>query len=128
MKLDSPEARTLNRRYYEFLLDHRISPYDIPADLMSKEAVAYLEDPRMTSYRIPYLANDNKLKALVGHLIAGGWFAKGYFYDIDEPVTKAAYDAFAAANVRLREIERAIASSRPSGATRISTPNSVLAI
>jgi len=105
VKTDSPEARALNRKYYEFLLDHRISPYDIPVDLMSKEAIAYLEDPRMTSYRIPYLAKDEELKKLVERLIEGGWFAKGYFYEIDEPVKKETYDAFAAVNERLRKIE-----------------------
>jgi hypothetical protein len=105
VKLDSPEARTLNRKYYEFLLDHRISPYDIPVDLMSKEAVPYLNDPRMTSFRIPYVEKDDDQKALVQRLLDGGWFAKGYFYVVDEPASKAAYDQFIAVTDRLRKIE-----------------------
>ena len=105
VKVDSPEARALHRKYYEFLLDHRISPYDIPVDLMSKEAAAYLEDPRMTSYRIPYPAKDEQLKALVERLIDRGWFAKGYFYVIDAPASKAAYDELATTSERLRKIE-----------------------
>jgi hypothetical protein len=105
VKPNSPEAQALNRKYYEFLLAHRLSPMDLPVDLMSREAIPYLQDPRMTSYRIPYLQNDAALKAVVQHLIDGGWFAKGYFYEVDEPTTKGAYDALAAVNERLRKIE-----------------------
>jgi hypothetical protein len=105
VKPGSPEANALNKKYYEFVLDHRISPTDIPVDLMSKEAAAFLDDPRMTCYRISYLAGDDQLKALVNRLIAGGWFAKGFFYEVDEPSSKAAYDAFATVNERLRKIE-----------------------
>jgi hypothetical protein len=102
---DSPAALALNRKYYEFVLDHRLSPMDLPVDLKSPEAAAYLNDPRMTSYRIPCPAKDDELKALVGRLIDGGWFAKSYFYEVDEPSTKGAYDAFATVNERLRKIE-----------------------
>jgi hypothetical protein len=105
VKPGSPEAGALNQKYYEFVLDHRVSPMEIPVDLMSKEAAAYLNDPRMTCYHIPYLAGDDQLKALVNRLIDGGWFAKGFFYEVDEPSSKAAYDVFATVNERLRKIE-----------------------
>ena len=78
----------------------------------------------MTSYRIPYLADDDQLQALVRRLIDGGWFGKGYFYVVDEPANKAAYDAV---HRRQRSAaagsSRATASSLPSGATPISTPS-----
>jgi hypothetical protein len=102
---DSPEARALHKKYYEFLLDHRMSPMTLPVDLMSNEAAVYLNDPRMTSYCIPYLPADDQLQALVRRLIDGGWFGKGYFYVVDEPASKAAYDQFIAVNERLRKIE-----------------------
>lgn len=103
---DSPEALTLYRKYYEFLLDHRISPYNLPVDLMSKEAIPYLDDPRLTSYMIPYSGkSDEELRTLVQYLIDGGWFARGYFYVVDEPITKAAYDELIAVSERLRKIE-----------------------
>jgi hypothetical protein len=102
---DSPEARALHKKYYELMLDHRVSPQTLPVDLMSSEAVPYLNDPRMTSYCIPYLAADDRLKALVRRLIDGGWFGKGYFYVVDEPASRAAYDQFIAVNDRLRRIE-----------------------
>ncbi len=102
----SPEAVALSRKYYEYLLDHRLSSYPLPVDLMSAEAVKYLEDPRMTAYQIPYDAkSDEELKAIVGRLLEGGWFSKGFFYVVDEPVNKAAYDAFVTVTDRLRKIE-----------------------
>jgi hypothetical protein len=106
LKPGSAEGLALSRKYYEFLLDHRLSPHDIPGDLMSDEAVKFLNDPRMTSFRIPHEGkSDAELKTLVQRLQNGGWFAKGYFYVVDEPVTKEAYDQFAAASERLRRIE-----------------------
>ncbi|HTZ00554.1 MAG TPA: glycoside hydrolase domain-containing protein, partial [Rhodocyclaceae bacterium] len=101
----SPESKSLDKKYYEFLLEHRISPMFIPADLMSPEAAAYLNDPRMTSYLIPYEENDDKLKSLLARLIEGNWFKKGYFYVVDEPVNKPAFDALVAVSDRLRQLE-----------------------
>ena len=83
-----------------------MSPYNLPVDLASDEAVPYLDDPRMTSYNIPVGAkSDAELKTLVQRLIAGGWFAKGYFYEVDEPITKAAFDALVAVSGRIKAIE-----------------------
>ena len=102
---DASKTRKLHKKYYEMLLDHKISAYTIPVDLMSPEAKSYLEDPRMTSYMIPYLQDDAKLKSLVGYLIENNWFKKGYFYPLDEPVNKDAYDQLAKICERLRSIE-----------------------
>ena len=85
----SPQAQRLYEAYYEMLLDHRISAYNIPVDLMSDAAAKYLNDPRMTSYMIPYPNDDAALRAIVARLVKNGWYAKGYFYPIDEPVNKA---------------------------------------
>jgi len=99
--LNSPQSGRLYAQYYEMLLDHRVSAYQIPADLMSDEAAKYLDDPRMTSYQIPCPADDATLKALVDRLVKHGWYAKGFFYPIDEPVNKQAYDTLAAISDRL---------------------------
>jgi hypothetical protein len=102
----TPEADALAKKYYEFLLERRLSPIQLPIDLMSDEAPKYLNDPRMTSYHIPVGGkSDAELKSVVERLLAGGWFAKGYFYEVDEPVNKAAYDAFSTVTDRLRKIE-----------------------
>jgi hypothetical protein len=101
--VDSPESERLYAQYYEELLAHRISANTIPADLMSDDAAKYLNDPRLTSYLIPYLADDNALKALVARLTQHGWYAKGFFYPIDEPVHKEAYDQLATISERLHQ-------------------------
>lgn len=98
---DSPESARLYAQYYEMLLDHRISAYEIPADVMSDDAAKYLNDPRMTSYQIPYPADDAALQAIVARLVERGWYAKGFFYPLDEPVKKEAYDELAKINARL---------------------------
>ncbi len=105
VKPESPEGQALFRKYCAFVLDRRISSMTIPADLMSKEAEAYLNDRRMTSYVIPYPGKtDEQLKALVKRLMDGGWFAKGFFYVVDEPINKDAFDALVKATDRLRGI------------------------
>ena len=97
----SPAGQRLYEAYYEMLLDHRISAYDIPVDLMSDAAAKYLNDPRMTSYMIPYPNDDAALRAIVARLLKNGWYAKGYFYPIDEPVNKQAYTTLAQISERL---------------------------
>jgi hypothetical protein len=93
--LKSPQAQRLYEAYYEMLLDHRISAYNIPVDVMSDAAAKYLNDPRMTSYMIPYPSGDAALKAIVARLEKNGWYGKGFFYPIDEPVKKQAYSELA---------------------------------
>ncbi len=106
VKLDSAEGKAVARRYYEFMLAHRSSPMLLPVDLSSPEAIPYLEDPRMTSFLIPIgKKSDAELASLIRRLQDGGWFSKAYFYEVDEPITKPAFDALAAFTDRLRRIE-----------------------
>jgi hypothetical protein len=118
----------LYAKYYDLLLDHKISGYSIPADLMSDAAAKYLNDPRLTSYLIPYMDPadvpgitdvlniwqptagtitnaDARLQQLLDHLVDGGWLAKGYFYRVDEPRTPQAYDKLVTIAERLRKFE-----------------------
>jgi len=92
VKPGSAEAEELYRKYYECLLDHLISPYSIPGDIKSPQAKRYFDDPRMTGYVIPYTDDEAKLKDTTDYLRQNGWLAKGYFYPLDEPVTKEQYD------------------------------------
>lgn len=101
----SAKMKELYRKYYEMLLDRKVSAYTIPVDIMSEEAERFLEDPRMTSYIIPYPADDEELKRIISRLIERGWFTKGCFYPLDEPVNKDSYDQLAKICERLRRIE-----------------------
>ncbi len=99
----SAEAYELHKKCYEFLLDHKISSEFIPTfvrnppipnmirlpEYWTEEARKYLEDPRMTSYRIPYWEKDDdyhNLGDMVHWLIDNDYFRKGYFEVADEPL------------------------------------------
>ena len=84
--------------------DHRISAYNIPVDLMSKDAVKYLNDPRMTSFCIPYPDDDTQMQQTAAKLRAGGWFKKGYYYPIDEPFTQNSFAKFTEIINRLKRV------------------------
>lgn len=101
---EGPEFQRMNAKYYDILLDHRISPFSLPVDLRSEEAKKYLNDPRLTSFTIPYPDKDEELKSLTDYLRKGGWFSKGYFYVVDEPATQDAYDRLAKAAERLKRV------------------------
>ncbi len=79
-------------RYYEMLLDHRISAYDIPYGLTDPRAVKYLRDPRMTSYVIPFTEDRQEFEATQRYLGKLGVFTRGIYYPIDEPVSRESYN------------------------------------
>ncbi|MBQ8401372.1 MAG: DUF4091 domain-containing protein [Clostridia bacterium] len=84
---DGAETDRLYRAYYDLLLDHRISAYDIPYDLLDPRADAYLNDPRMTSFRVPLcLGDDDHLAQIYAKLCTNPvWLKKAMFYPVDEP-------------------------------------------
>ena len=78
--------------WYETALQHNISSYDIPVDILSDEADAYLNDPRMTSFQMPIPKNEDKsineeklLQYYEKIKSNPVWLSKAYFYPIDEP-------------------------------------------
>lgn len=109
IKSGGPTFEKYRRLYYEMLLSHRISAYTIPADLLGDEGAKYLNDPRMTSFVIPYSDDDAKLKSLCDHLREGGWLKKGYFYIVDEPYTK---EAFASIDKHVARLKRLVPDYR----------------
>jgi hypothetical protein len=99
-----PQFEAMKKKYYDILLEHRLSPFDIPENLMSKEAEPYLNDPRMTSYTIPFPEKDEDLKALTDRLRKGDWFKKGYFYLVDEPAKEDAFKRLTTYSERLKRV------------------------
>jgi hypothetical protein len=93
----TPEAQALQRRYYGFLLEHYVSPYYLPVDLKSPEAAKYLNDPRLTSFIIPWKEDEAYLRDIATYLGERGWLDKAYLYVIDEPINRASYDGIRAA-------------------------------
>lgn len=100
-----PQAAQLYKKYYEMMLEHKISPYSIPLDILSSEADAYMSDERLTSFCIPYVSDDERLAALYNKVRSNpAWAAKAYFYPIDEPSSAAAYEQYAAITDRLARV------------------------
>ncbi|HIA70756.1 TPA: hypothetical protein EYN98_32850 [Candidatus Poribacteria bacterium] len=102
---ESHKAGVLQQRYYEILVDHRLSPYSTPAVVASTEGIRYLQDPRVTSFQ----ANRGDIDFLVAH----GLLHKALFYPVDEPRKEEDYD-------RLIEAGKQIHQKDP--AARIVTP------
>jgi len=85
-------GRKLHRAYYECLLDHKVSPYYLPVDLESPWAASYLNDPRLTSFVIPFREDEGYLRGIAEYLRERGWLDKAYFYVVDEPIGREQYD------------------------------------
>ena len=81
--------------WYNTLLDHNISAYDLPYDILDGRADAYMSDPRVTSFRLPHPLNDdgtiNKEKLLEYYnklLTNEVWLKKAFLYPLDEAHTE----------------------------------------
>ena len=85
---DSPEGEALRKAYYDYLLDHKISAYEtLPYDILDPRADAYMGDPRVKSFKIPYpWEDDEKLLEYYNKVQSDpAWAAKAFFYEVDEP-------------------------------------------
>ena len=91
--IESDEQWTeMYKKYYDFMLGYGISGYDLPCNILSEEANAYMSDPRVTSFKVPYSEDDNIIIAYYEKLSSNPvWMEKAYFYPIDEPTTPDAY-------------------------------------
>lgn len=102
---NSAEAEELNKKYYDYLLSRKISAYYLPFDILSDEADAYMSDPRVTSFMIPYPSDDDTLVRYYTKVSSNPvWAAKGFFYPIDEPATAEAYATYCQMTDRLARL------------------------
>jgi len=84
----TPAGDALYKQYYDFLLDHKISAYSLPYDILDSRADAYMSDPRVKSFQVPYPASDASLQDYYNKIQSNPvWARKAYFYPIDEPHT-----------------------------------------
>gem|GEM_PF-663793 len=103
----SAEQVSLFEKYYNFMLDYRMTPMDLPIDVKCNvmdpatydldtyvaKAKTILQDPRITAYRLPFFYNADKTPDLVktklmyDKLKAAGLTDKAFYYlgEIDEP-------------------------------------------
>ncbi len=88
----SSDFRSLYNSYYNILLEHNMSAYTFPVDILSIEADAYLNDPLITYVEVPskdssgnLLSEEQLLKYYKKLKSNPDWLAKAAFYPIDEP-------------------------------------------
>lgn len=94
----------LYKKYYDFMLERRVSAYDMPYDILDSRADAYMSDPRVKSFRIPY-GSDEQITAYYNKLSQNPeWLAKSYFYPIDEPSTIESINQYNAICERLSRL------------------------
>ncbi|MBQ7779464.1 MAG: DUF4091 domain-containing protein [Clostridia bacterium] len=81
--------------WYDTLLDHNMSAVNLPYDILDPRADAYMSDPRVTSFRLPYpenedgTINEEKLLEYYNKLLTNAvWLKKAYLYPLDEPHTE----------------------------------------
>lgn len=101
---DPEKSLELNRKYYEMLLDYRASPYHLPVPYDSPEAPSYYADPRLTRFVIPYSEKDEELKKTIDTVKRNGGWKKGYFYVVDESITRDQYEKLHQTSERIRKL------------------------
>jgi hypothetical protein len=105
VKPGTPEAVELRRNYYRFFLERRLSPYQLPCDLFDPEAAQWLNDPRLTSFVIPYSDDDTALRRTIEHLKKNNWLEKGFLYVVDEPTEPADFERLRHRAQKIQAIE-----------------------
>jgi len=83
---DDPEWIAIRKTMYEFMLEYRFTPYDLPVSQASSEAEEYRSDPRVNCFRLPWIGEDDghfreTVSALARHSALPG----AYYYQSDEP-------------------------------------------
>lgn len=102
----SPDPDALYEKYYNMLLErYHICGYHLPYDILDERADKYLNDPKVTTFIIPYDVPDETIVAYHKKLSSNPvWFKKGFFYVVDEPCNMEAYDKIEASHARLKKL------------------------
>ena len=104
-KIPGAQASKYIRAYYEMLLDYGLSAYDLPYDILNDKADSYMSDPRVSSFRVPHDASDEKIVQYYNKLKSNPeWLEKAYFYPFDEPTSVEHLEELAVRCERLKSL------------------------
>lgn len=82
-------------QYYNFLLEHHISAYVLPYDILDERADAYMSNPAVKTFQIPYTEDEELLKQYCEKIASNEeWAKKAFFYPIDEPQNEEQYNRY----------------------------------
>ena len=92
---DDEARQKVFEQTYNLLLENRMSPYNLPYDILDERADAYMSDDRLTSFRAPFPDDDEQLVKYYEKLKSNPeWLKKAYFYPVDEPQNAEAYEKY----------------------------------
>lgn len=99
----TPEQEAVYKKYYDCLLEHKLCAFFLPYDLLDPRAEAYMNDPRVTAFCIPYPKYDDEKLVRYYEKVTSNplWESKAYFYPVDEPFDADRIDNFDAIAERL---------------------------
>ncbi len=98
--MNDKEYWELYKAYYDFLLENRLCAYRLPYSVGDSRSVAYLNNPRVTTFAINKSDSD---EAGAYQILKNNpaWMEKGYFYYVDEPGEMGKLNELANAGNRL---------------------------
>lgn len=106
-----PEYLDLMNGYYGFMLEHNLSPYHFPANILGGDADAYMSNPAVTFFLVPCMGDDGELlpdaeilKYYKKLKTNPTWLKKAVFYPLDEPHTKEQVEKYNALCEHLRTL------------------------
>lgn len=89
------EREKIYEQYYNFLLEHHISAYVLPYDILDEKADAYMSNPAVKSFQIPYTEDEELIKQYYEKVTSNEeWAKKAFFYPIDEPQNEEQYNKY----------------------------------
>jgi len=83
--MNDMSSEEIYKIYYDFMLENRISCYDLPYKLWDERVKDYLNNPRVTSFSIGAVNGGDESGAYSILSEKQEWLDKGYFYYVDEP-------------------------------------------
>lgn len=83
--MNDVSAEEIYKIYYDFMLENRISCYNLPYSLWDSRVIEYLDNPRVTSFSIKESNGGDEAGAYAMLSQKKEWLDKGYFYYVDEP-------------------------------------------
>ncbi len=103
---DEAALDALYKKYYDLMLEYKVTAYDLPYDILDERADAYMSNPLVTSFRVPTCDDDDARLAQIYEKICSNpvWLAKAYFYPLDEPTNKDMLNQLADLCARLNRI------------------------
>jgi len=118
------KQRVLYTQYYNYLVEHKLSPYALPYNVLDEQADAYMSDERVTSFLVPYPSSDAKLKKYYEKISSNpDWAKKALFYPIDEPTGSEAIAEYKTITSRLSRICSGYNLITPFASNKLRTSN-----